>query len=134
MNYESIILEMLTRIQALEQEVKRLTEIYENPLVNIEEFTLENLEEISSQEAKKKIGTKEIREHIKKLKKVAKNEGKESITLIANDIHKSLGLQNRMPLVCNAMKQTMGNHDRIIHTTPSGYSSTLEIKYFLKEE
>ena len=36
-----------------------------------------------------------------------------------------------MPMVCNAMRQSMSPGDRVVKTTASGYSSTLEIEYML---
>ena len=54
------------------------------------------------------------------------------LVLKANDIHKNLPLKNRTPLVCNAMRQCMKANDEVVHETPSGYLSTLEIKYYLK--
>jgi hypothetical protein len=121
MNYDTIILEMLNRIQSLEQQVKSLTE---------KQRKFE--EQIDSEHIVQRIGTKEIRLYIKSLMKSAYENHEEFLVLKANDIHNSLKLKNRMPLVCNAMRQCMKAKDEVIHKTPSGYSSTLEIKYFLK--
>lgn len=121
MNYDAIILEMLSRIQVLEQKVKLLT------------ATQEQLEgQQSPENTEKQIGTKDVYTYIKRLMQSAFEKGEESLVLKANDVHKSLKLKNRMPLVCNAMRQCMNAGDKVIYETPSGYSSTLEIKYFLK--
>ena len=127
MNYDTIILEMLSRIQALEQELKKIKGDSETTFAS---------EKILVQEAKgrTKIGTKEIRDYIGELKEQAIAAGENSLVLISGKIHKDLKLKNRIPLVCNAMKQSMGEKDEIIHSTPSGYSSTIKIKYYLKEE
>ena len=75
--------------------------------------------------------TQEIREYIQELKNQAKENGQTSIILRSGDIHKDLDLKNCMPPVCNAMRQCMGIYDVVVHTTPSGNSSTIEIKYIL---
>ena len=117
MDYNSIILEMLSRIQKLEEKVKVLSEVG------------------VVKEEKKKIETKEIREYIRKVKRKAFNNGEKFLVLVANDIHKEFNLKNRMPMVCNAMRQTMDNtKDEVLYETPSGYSSTLKIKYYPKGE
>ena len=77
------------------------------------------------------MSTNDIREYIREVKTAAKMNGKSYIVLRSGDIHKDLKLKNRMPPVCNAMYQLMGATDVVLHTTPSGYSSTIEIKYFL---
>lgn len=72
-----------------------------------------------------------ITEHINDSLKHARANGASSITLLSGDIHKSLGLVQRMPSVCNAMYKCMKENDEIISTTPSGYSSTILIRYYL---
>ena len=115
MNYEKIILELLERIQNLEEQVAILT---------AQKTNAENEEEST-------MSTKEIREYIEKLKFTAKSQGRTSLTLRSGDIHKDLNLKQMMPPVCNAMYQCMLDGDKILHTTPSGKSSTIEIQYFL---
>ena len=61
--------------------------------------------------------------------KAAKDAGKTFIILKSGDIHKELNLKSRMPQVCNAMRQSMNEGDIVLHTTPSGNSSTIEIQY-----
>ncbi len=119
MNYDTIILEMLTRIQNLEQQVEALKA---------------KQEQSESGNDMQKIGTNDVRAYIKRLMKTACENREEYIILRANDIHNRLKLKNRMPLVCNAMRQCMKEQDEVIHETPSGYSSTLEIKYCLQSE
>lgn len=119
MNYDSVILEMLSRIQVLEEEVKKMSD---NSNQKIVELTKEE----------KTITTSDIKKYIDGLINEAKNNGKESIVLIARDIHNELKLKQRYPMVCNAMKQCMKANDEIIFSPKSGYSSTLEIKYKLK--
>lgn len=71
----------------------------------------------------------DIRAYIEDKKAQARAEGRAELTLKANDIHKALQLKNRMPMVCNAMRQCMGESDAVLHDTASGYSSTLKIRY-----
>ena len=113
MNYEKIIVELLGRIQVLEEQVAIL---------------LQERNQASEQEANK-ITTDDIRQHILELKKAAKDAGESFIILKSGDIHKELNLKNRMPQVCNAMRQSMNEGDIVLHTTPSGNSSTIEIQY-----
>ena len=112
MEYEKIILEMLNRIKVLEEKVDALSDGEK-----IETNTIKTLD---------------IKNYINSLKINAKNEGKDYIILRANDIHKDLKLKSRMPAVCNAMKQLKLDDDIVLHETPSGFSSTYEIKYFVK--
>ncbi len=120
MNYDSIIVEMLARIQALEEQVKALSE---------GGYTVAISGTANMETAKKKITTADIRDYIEKLKCEAKENGENFLVIKANDIHKRLKMKNRIPMVVNAMRQCMGQGDEILHDTPSGQSSTIEIKY-----
>ena len=113
MNYEKIIVELLGRIQVLEEQVAVL---------------IQEKNQASEQEANK-ITTDDIRQYILELKKAAKDAGKSFIVLKSGDIHKELNLKSIMPQVCNAMRQSMNEGDIVLHTTPSGNSSTIEIQY-----
>ena len=75
--------------------------------------------------------TKDIRDYIEAQKNEAKSDGKEFVVLKAGDLHRILRLRNSIPMVCNAMRQCMAEGDVVLHETPSGYSSTLEIKYYI---
>lgn len=123
MNYEKIIVELLSRIQTLEEKVDIL----------MNSKSEENLPQTNNETVREvvKIKTKDIRDYIESKKEEAKNKGEEFIVLRASDIHRMNHLRNSMPMVCNAMKQCMGENDIVLHTTPSGYSSSLEIKYLL---
>ena len=114
MNYEKIIVELLGRIQVLEEQVAML---------------MQEKNQASEQQEANKITTDDIRQYILELKKATKDAGKSFIVLKSGDIHKELNLKSRMPQVCNAMRQSMNEDDIVLHTTPSGNSSTIEIKY-----
>ncbi len=115
MNYEKVIVELLGRIQALEEQVAELM-----------------VEREGKGEVKKmKVSTGDIREYIKNLKMEAKARGEKVLVLRSGDVHKDLNLKSRLPIVCNAMYQSMLDGDVILHTTPKGLSSTIEIEYKL---
>ena len=118
MNYDSIIMEMLSRIQTLEQQVKELSDAQNETGGGITEA--------------KNMTTAEIKAYIENLLAKAKAENKDSIVLVARDIHRALRLKDRFPSVCNAMRQCMNSTDEILYSPPSGHSSTLEIRYKLK--
>ena len=123
MNYEKVIVELLTRIQALEEKVDMLMNdksTRNSPVTRKE--TVNNVV---------KVKTKDIRDYIEAQKSEAKKRGEEFIVLRASELHRVNRLRNAMPMVCNAMRQCMGESDIVLHETPSGYSSSLEIKYFL---
>ena len=113
MNYEKIIVELLGRIQVLEEQVA----------------TLMKGQEKATEPEPAKITTDDIRQYISSLKETAKESGKTSIILKSGDIHRDLKLKSALPQVCNAMRQSMKDGDIVIHTTPSGNSSTIEIEY-----
>ena len=108
MDYEKIILELLSRIQTLEEQVATLME-----------------------KKGDKVTTNDIREYIKTLKFNAKSAGKNILVLTARDIHRELNLKSRFPMVCNAMRDCMTDGDIILFQPPKGNSSTLEIEYKL---
>ncbi len=81
--------------------------------------------------SKEKISTADIKLYIDNVKLEAKSKGQEYIILVARDINNRLGLKSKYPMVCNAMRQSMSAKDEIIFSPASGYSSTLEIKYFI---
>ena len=123
MNYEKIIVELLARIQTLEEKVDMLMNDKSTGSVSVtHEETVNNVV---------KVKTKDIRDSIEAQKIEAKNRGEEFIVLRASDLHRINRLKNAMPMVCNAMRQCMEENDIVLHETPSGYSSSLEIKYFL---
>lgn len=112
MDYEKIILELMGRIQVLEEKVDALTNT--------------NL-----QEEQPRLTTNDICKYIEELKTLAESEHKSSLVLISRDIHNQLKLKSRYPMVCNAMRQCMQENDVILFQPPKGNSSTLEIEYKL---
>jgi len=71
----------------------------------------------------------DVRQYIEKLLQEAKLRGEDYIDLVSGDIHKQLGMKNRMPQVCRIMYEKMMPGDEVLHTIPSGKSSTIKIRY-----
>ncbi|MEG0327733.1 MAG: hypothetical protein RR565_04665 [Erysipelothrix sp.] len=79
----------------------------------------------------KKANQKEIIAYIHGEMAQAKKNGKTEITLVSGEVHNELEDEHRTPSVCSAMYKCMKSNDIVMHTTPSGNSSTIAIKYFL---
>ena len=78
-----------------------------------------------------KVRTADIRHFILEILLQHQQRGEQSCTLVSGEIHRAMGLSNKMPSVCSAMYQTMEAGDVVLHTTPSGKSSTIKICYQL---
>ena len=126
MNYEKIIVELLSRIKDLEEKVEFLMDGKQLPE---EKPTYKYLSVF-----KPKVTTQEVCQFIEQLKENARNDGEKYLLIKAGEIHRAKKLNNLMPIVCNAMRQCMREGDVVVHQTPSGYSSTLQIKYYLEDE
>lgn len=123
MNYDTIILELLSRVQALEEQVQELK--------TKGEFSSTEKSREDKLSTTKKITTGHIKDYIETQKQNARERGQKSLTLIARDIGNELRIKQRYPMICNAMRQSMNTSDEIVSSPASGYSSTLEIKYYL---
>ena len=124
MNYERIILEMLSRIQELEDAVAELKKERTTP---VNATPADN--EIKENKGMNK--TEYVKKYILDLKEEAREKGETFLILTAGDVQKEVNMQNRIVIVCNAMKQVMNKDDVVMHETPSGYSTTYQIKYYL---
>ena len=87
---------------------------------------------ISKENFRKANKANDIRQYLNDSKQEAKAQGKIYIELVSGEIHGQLGMKNRLPQVCNIMYEKMGARDKVLHTTPSGYSSTIKIRYYLE--
>lgn len=81
--------------------------------------------------ANKKTGASEIRNFIQSLLAKSHQRGEYTCVLVSGDVHRAMGLVNMMPSVCDAMYKLMHPGDTVLHTTPSGHSSTIKIEYYL---
>lgn len=79
----------------------------------------------------KKISVSDIRIYIQNLLDQSRQRGEHTCVLVSGDIHRAMSLVNKMPSVCNAMYKLMRSGDAVLHTTPSGHSSTIKIEYHL---
>lgn len=73
----------------------------------------------------------EVIDYMQDLFKKERSLGNRTMVLVSGDIHKDMGLNQRMPTVCDAMYSLMQSSDRVLQTTPSGKSSTIKIEYRL---
>lgn len=73
-----------------------------------------------------------MRKYIEKLLQEAKLRGEDYIDLVSGDIHKQMSMKDRMPQICRIMYEKIMPGDEILHTTPSGKSSTIKIRYDLR--
>ena len=115
MEYEKIIIELLGRIQTLEEQVAVLMEQQPHEEEKVEE----------------KMTTDDIRSYIQEQKEIAKLAGKSELVLRSGDVHNDLGLKQRHPQVCNAMRSCMNSGDVILYQPPKGNGTTLRIQYKL---
>ena len=97
-----------------------------NPNVNVAS------QKIYLQKGVKMPGTAEIRRYILDTFEQYRARGEDTCTLVSGEIHAAMGLQNTMPSVCNVMYKLKGSGDQVLHSTPSGKSSTIRIKYYLE--
>lgn len=121
MNYERIMLELLERIQVLEEKVSALegnSKGNQDLRVNADPMEKINL-------------TARAREYIAEQKRQAKQEGLSEIILVCNDIQKVFGVVNRAPAICTAMYDCMEQGDEVLYAPSSGKSTAVKIKYFI---
>jgi len=73
----------------------------------------------------------EVTECVQNLLSKERALGNKTVVLISGDIEKELGWIHRTPTVCDAMYALMQSSDIVLHTTPSGKSTTIKIEYHL---
>ena len=67
--------------------------------------------------------------------KTAKSGGQDFLNIVSKELHDRVvtSSENRMPMACQAMwnlwERQGASKERIVHTTPSGQSTTIEIKF-----
>lgn len=134
MNRDSVIVELLSRIQALEEQVEALssgTHLHTEAAPAPAPALATQEETAPAVRSGPKVSTSDIRNYIQEQKRLASENGESELILKASGIHRALSMKNRIPMVTNAMRQCMSEGDEVLHDTPSGKSSTLEIKYYL---
>lgn len=121
MNYDRIILELLDRVKNLEEMVDKLQ------LFSVEQSRDKRVEDSENVPL---LSTQQVLEFIYAKKKEGVEQGLETLTMKAGEIEKTLGSSNRLVIVVNAMKQAMGEYDKIVSDV-DGYSVSFEICYNL---
>jgi hypothetical protein len=124
MNYDRVIVELLDRLAKLEDEVRKLKGENDGVTLNLD---------ISKYGEKPKSYTQGVIDYLEALINKAKEDDKEYIDVISYDLQKAVGLKNRIPLICNAMRKVMRNYTyEILADTPSQNSSTFKVRFFTK--
>ena len=132
MNYDKIILELLDRIKMLEERVNNLENGVYNDALKLVKDEGWTYNPQGSSAARKTTLTQAARDYIIEKKKEAKLKGQKEIELLCNDIQIALGVTNRTPCICTAMYDCMNDDDIVIFAPPSGKSTTVRVKYFIK--
>lgn len=128
MNYDRVIVELLDRVAKLEDEVRKLKGEADATTVTLNT-------DISKYGEKPKSYTQGVIEYLEALIKKAKEDGKEHLDVVSYDLQKAVGLKNRIPLICNAMRKVMREYEfEILADTPSQNSSTFKVRFFTKGE
>lgn len=123
MDYDKIILELLDRIKTLEEKVA----ILENGK-NSQKLTSNNENDRGTSLVQK------AKDYIIEYKKEQQKLGYDKCILKSGDIQKALGVVNRIPSICTAMRDCMQPNDIVLEEPPSGLSTRLTIQYYLDYE
>ena len=70
-----------------------------------------------------------VEQHLQKLLEEAARNGDEYVEVVSGEVAKAVGIKNRFPAITYAMKKFMRDGDVVVHSTPSGKSSTERIRY-----
>ena len=76
------------------------------------------------------VSTSDIKGFIAEIIERYRQDGLPYVDIVSGEIHKQMKLSRKMPSVCSAMYAHMKENDVVLHTTPSGKSSTIKIRYF----
>ena len=124
MNYDRVIIELLDRVAKLEDEVRKLKGKTDGVTLN---------SDLSKYGEKIKSYTQGVIDYLKALINKAEEDGEEHIDVVSYDLQKAVGLKNRIPLICNAMRKVMREYEfEILADTPSQNSSTFKVRFFMK--
>lgn len=123
-------------VEALKKDIMDGTKV----LVNENSFNEKRISKVKSEkkaqsdnkiEITKNVSTADIRAFISNIIDQSRIEGLKFIDVVSGEIHKKMKLSNKMPSVCSAMYALMEENDIVLHTTPSGKSSTIKVRYYL---
>lgn len=131
-NYDKIILELLSRIQTLEEAVGiKIAEKGSTGGSEAKALFGQNLAAKNLSAQSPKMNTAKIKEYILQKLEAAEREGEPHLDITAGQLHKELNLKNAVPMVCNAIRACMKQGDYVLFRSPSGYSSTLKVRYII---
>lgn len=86
----------------------------------------------TAKEVKKNPNKKEVINYLMSKLATFKAQGKKTIEVRAGDLAKEVGSHNAIVTICNAMYEVASYYqNEIIHNVPSGYSTSVSIKYYL---
>jgi hypothetical protein len=124
MNYDRVIIDLLDRVAKLEDEVRKLKGETDKITLN---------KDISNYGEKPKSYTQGVIDYLEALINKAKENGEDYIDIVSYELQKAVGLKNRIPLICNAMRKVMRDYEyEILADTPSQNSSTFKVRFFTK--
>ena len=130
---EKMLLEMVYKIQKLEEKVESLESATEELKSHLS-FNHNDIprEQPTSYQRTGTNFTQSVRDYITKQKNIAKENGLSELVMVCNDIQKALHVSNVPRSVCVAMYDCMENGDIVLSSPPSGFSTSVKVKYFLK--
>lgn len=79
----------------------------------------------------RQLGVDDVYDHLCNLLEKAKENDLEHLEVKAGNIHNELGLEHRMPTVCDAMYKLKKENDIIMYSPPKGKGSRLTIKFII---
>ena len=130
MNYDRIILELLDRVSKLEDEVKKLKG--ENPKQEMHDESKDEETEWNACANRRETYTDKACNVIYKKIEEANSKDEEYVDIVSNDLQHAIGLKNRIPLCCNAMRKVAQFYKtKVLVDTPSHNSSTYTIRYWV---
>lgn len=75
-----------------------------------------------------------VEQYLQSMIEEAARNGDEYIEVVSLDLAKAVGIMNRLPSICDAMKGFMRDNDVVVHSTPSGKSSTERVRYYIPKQ
>ena len=127
---EKMLFEMVYKIQKLEEKVENLENVIEK-LMEAKTANSVQFESTACQRSGVNF-TQSVRDYITRQKSIAKENGLKELIMVCNDIQKALRVSNVPRSVCVAMYDCMNPGDVVLSSPPSGYSTSVKVKYFLK--
>lgn len=136
MNYDRIILELLDRVAALEEEVKKLKgQAVADSKENAEKEFVRSYkkDEIDYEDLKNPNVSPTVRavNYIRTRLLKGLEDKEEYVDIVALQVEHGIGTKMRSPLVCNAMRKDYGYEAEVIRDTPTHMSTTYTIRYYL---